>query len=117
MRTLLERLRAARFLEVGLLIVALAILGLAMLNLSDAREDARCTGLEQRLARLLQQIDGVGKVNVMIAQDDDGAVTGAVIVAKDLRDVRTTLEIESAVQALLGLELDRIRVIGGRGDG
>ena len=113
MKTLVERLRAARFMEVGLLIVALAILGLMMLNAgSNAREDVRGTSLEIRLARLLQQIDGVGRVNVMIAQDDDGAVTGVVIVAGGLSDVRTCLEIESAVQALLGVDLDHIRIIG-----
>ncbi len=63
---------------------------------------------------MLEQIDGVGHVSAMISLDEEGAVTGAVIVASDLNDVLTGLEIQSAVQALLGVEADRIRVIPGR---
>ena len=115
MKKLLETLRAARYFEVGLLIVALAALGLVWMNGHPSNGAEAGTVMEQRLSHLLEQIDGAGKVSAMIAQDEDGNVVGAVIVASDLRSVRARLEIESAVQALLGIELEHIRVISGRG--
>lgn len=109
MRALFERLRAARHVELGLLVAALAVLGLMFYNAGGADES---TELERRLERLLRQIDGAGHVSAMVAQDADGAVTGAVIVADGLDDARTLIDLQSAVKTLLGVELDRVCVIG-----
>ena len=55
----------------------------------------------------------VGGVNHPIAQDEDGTVTGAVIVAEGLSDIRTYLRLQRAVSALLDVAQDRIEIIGG----
>ena len=107
----MERLRAARDVEVGVLLVALALLGLAVATAVAPAGDDGATDLERRLCRLLEGIDGVGRVSVMIAEDGGGAV----IVASDLDDVRTAIEVQSAAKALLNIDLDRICVIGRRG--
>ena len=111
MRSLLERLRAARHIELGALIVALAVLALVLTGSGSSGRDDSATSAERRLCRLLEQIDGVGKVSVMISEDGGGAV----IVASELDDLRTALEIQSAAKALLNIDLNRIRVIGKRG--
>lgn len=116
MRALIERLRAARHIEVGLLIAALAVLGLMLVNGElPERQSGAGTEPERRLARLLEQIDGTGRVSAMIAQGEDGAVTGAVIVADGLDDVRTLISVQTAVRTLLGINLDRVCVIGKNG--
>lgn len=110
MRRFLERLRAARYVEIGVLLVALALLGLALATAALPAGDAGATDMERRLCRLLEGIDGVGRVRVMIAEDGGGAV----IVASQLDDVRTALQVQLAAKALLDIDLDRICVIGRR---
>ena len=114
MRPLLEQLRGARRIEwfVALVLLALLILALTGSRLAGSSEDG---SLEQRLERILSSIDGVGEVRVMIAEDGEGRLTGAVIVAKSMKDIRPTLEIQKAVRTLLDIDESRIRVIGALG--
>ena len=109
MRALWENLRAARYIEIGILLAVLAALGL-MLTGGRTDDTIAATEPERRLCRLLEQIEGVGKVSVMISEDGGGAV----IVASELDDWRTALEIQSAARAVLNVELDRVCVIGKR---
>ena len=110
MRAFLEGLRAARYVEVGVLLAVLAVLGLMLTGGASREGGATSTEAERRLSRVLEQIDGAGKVSVMIS--DDG--TGAVIVASELDDLRTAMEIQQAARAVLNLDLDRVCVIGRR---
>ena len=65
------------------------------------------------MERILQRIEGAGRVSAMITQGEDGAVTGAVIVAEGLSDVQTYLRVQRAVSALLNVEAAKIEIIGG----
>ncbi len=116
MRRIFESLRAARYIELGLLLILLALLGLTLLNGADHHTPSGSTELERRLAGLLEQIDGTGRVSVMVTQAEDGAITGAVIVADGLDSVRTSLEIQNAARTLLNVDLDRVCVIGRKGE-
>lgn len=109
MKSILESLRAARHIEVILLAVLIAALGLWMLG--SANREPAGTDVEARLERLIERIGGVGDVDVMISTDEDGHPVGAAVVAGGSLDVRTTLEIQSAIQALLDIDLQRIRII------
>ena len=111
MKSLLESLRAARHIELLILIVLLAALALAMLG-GARREPSGGTDVEARLEKLLGRMEGVGDVDVMISLDADGNPAGAAVVADGPLSVRATLEIQSAIQALLDIDLSRIRVIG-----
>ena len=64
------------------------------------------------MERILSDIDGTGSVSVMITEDSGGQVTGALIVASALEDVQTCLNLQSAVSKLLGIDADRIEIIG-----
>lgn len=111
MKTIIESLRAARHIELLILIVLLAALALFMLG-GARREPATGTALEARLEKLLKRIEGAGDVHVMISLDGDDRPVGAAVVTDRPLTVRATLEIQSAIQALLDIDLDRIRVIG-----
>ena len=117
MRQLWENLRGARRLGIFAALTALALVALLLLGNSGQRSATReGTALEARLASLLEQIDGVQDVHVMIAEQD-GTISGAVVVCGGLEGVRAYLGIQSTVQALLGLEADRVRILGGDGMG
>ena len=122
MKRLLERLRGARGIEWFAALALAALLALMLLRPGDgdgARREASPlepgTPLEARVERILQCIEGAGQVSAMITQGEDGAVTGAVIVAEGLSDVQTYLRLQRAVSALLDVEADRIEIIGGSG--
>ena len=110
MKSIFETLRGARHLELFILMLLLSALGLLLLNGSGANPGRSSD--EIRLERLLERIDGVGDAAVMIALDGDGKPVGAAVVAEGLTDVRARLEVQSAIQALLDIDIDRIRVIG-----
>ena len=111
-KRLLEGLRGARRIE---WFAALALAALLMLMLVNLDRDGGGDGtpLEGRVERILQRIDGAGRVSAMITQGEDGAVTGALIVAEGLDDVQTYLRLQRAVSAMLDLEPERIEIIGG----
>ena len=111
MKSFLEALRGARYLEWFLLVALLSTLGLMLLRNTDAQPSAKLPE-EVRLERLLERIDGVGDVDVMIAMDSDGKPSAAAVVAEGLDDICVQLEIQSAIQALLDIDTNRIRVIG-----
>jgi hypothetical protein len=71
------------------------------------------TPLEARVERILQRIEGAGRVSAMITQGEDGAVTGVLIVAEGLSDMQTYLRLQRAVSALLDVVPERIEIIGG----
>lgn len=116
MKPLWERLRGARRIEWFAALVLLALLALALTGSRlEWPGEHGGTALEKRLESILSRIDGVGPVSVMISEDGDGNPIGALIVAKALEDVRPALEIQIAVRTLLGIDENRIRVIGGQG--
>ena len=111
MKAFFESLRAARHIELLILIVLLAALSLVVLS-GARRETTGSTDVETRLEKLLGRIEDVGNVDVMISLDADGSPAGAAVVTDSPLSVRATLEIQSAIRALLDIDLDRIRVIG-----
>lgn len=112
MKRLLERLRGARGFEWFAALALAALLALMLLK-PVSGGGASGTPLETRVERILRRIEGAGRVSVMITQGEDGAATGAVIVAEGLSDVKTYLRLQRAVSALLDVDADRIEIIGG----
>ena len=117
MRRLWETLGGARGVEVFMLVVVLAVVGLIAIrsgSSSTGGGEAR-TQVEARLEGIVMAIDGVGSARVMVTQSADGQTEGAVIVAEGLDSVRAYLEVQEAVRALLDIEPGRIRIIGKQG--
>jgi len=114
-KRLLDGFRGARRFEWFAALALAALLALMLLNHGGGGEAG--TPLELRMERVLQRIDGAGRVSCMITQGEDGAVTGVLIVADGLSDVQTYLRLQRAVSALLDIAPERIEIIGGEAFG
>ena len=108
MKRLGELLRGARRIEIW--IAAAAICALLALSLGDGRDTGSASESEARLERVLSRIEGVGRVTVMLAGEED-APTGAVVAASGADDVRVALELQRSIRALTGLDLERIEIV------
>ncbi len=64
---------------------------------------------EQRVSRLLQEMDGVGKAEVMICETEDG-VQSVVVVCEGARDFSIVMDVREAVAAALGTEEKAVKV-------
>lgn len=107
-------LRGARRIEFWIAAAAVcALLALAMGEFG-AQGDGTATEAEARMERLLSRVDGAGRVTVMLS-GEEGAPTGAVVVADGAGDVRVALELQRSVRALTGLELERIEIVRSKG--
>ena len=108
MKQLFETIRAARWLELTIVVGLICIL--LVLALGSGGESA-ASEEEARMQRILSKIDGAGRVSVMIARDDGGSCTGVVVVASGAEDVAVMLRLQRAVQALTDLELSQIEIV------
>ena len=69
---------------------------------------------EARMERILSRIEGAGRVTVMLS-GGEGAIEGAVVAASGAGDARVVLELQRAVRALTGLELEKIEIVKSKG--
>ena len=111
----LRKLRGARHIELYVALVLAAIMGLMLLSGGSENSAPEKTPLESRMERILSRIEGVGRVSVMVAQNEDGEATGVVIVADRIDDVPTYLRLQRAVLSLVETAPDRVEIIGRRG--
>lgn len=108
MRHFFETIKAARWVELAIavgLVCVLIVLALGSGNGSAASDE------EARMQRILSKIDGAGRVSVMLARNDAGECTGAVVVASGAEDIEVMLRLQRAVQALTNLELSQIEIV------
>ena len=122
-------IRGTRGIEFLLIAVAVAVLGMAVMNSMQKptqQMDAR-TDMERRLEDVLGEISGAGKVRVMVSESTNeaqtafseqaaGGIRGVLVVAEGAEDLRVRMEIQRAVQALLDVELSAIEITGMQGE-
>ena len=108
MKKMLDMLRGARRIELFVALVAAAVL---LLQLVGSVSTGSGTELEQRLAGILGQIDGVGRVRVMVTENANGEAEGVLVVADGADDVGVCLQLQYAVQTLLGTDAARIEIV------
>lgn len=105
---MLDKLKSLRRPE---LLLAAAVLAAGALLLGGRAAGGE-SALEARMARVFSQVEGAGRVSVLLNRASDGQrVTGAVIVAEGADDLRVLLELQRAAKALLGLELEAVEVL------
>ena len=113
-----ERLRGARHIEWALLAVVLAALLLIAANEPDTGE-YEATALERRMEQVLSCIEGAGEVRVLVHSADavsafapqDGQTVGVLVVAEGAGSLKVNMELQRAVQALLGIEAEQIEIL------
>ena len=64
---------------------------------------------EQKIVRLLEEIDGVGEVDVVICETKD-EIKSVVVVCEGASDLRVTLNVREAVSAALGTEQSVVKI-------
>lgn len=118
LREAFGRLRGVRYIEWILLALAAAAAAIMLTGRSSSPEAER-TELEIRMESVLSCVEGAGKVRVLVSSGDTAAVfsqaeerrTGVVVVAEGAENIRVALELERAVQALLGVNADQIEIL------
>ncbi len=96
--------RARTWALLALLAVAALVLLSSGVHSSDVRSET-----EARLERVLSEVEGAGRVKVMVFEGTDGE-TGVLVVATGARDVGVRLRLQTAVQTVLGIDNARIDV-------
>lgn len=80
---------------------------------ADEQEDSfssvSVTANEEKIGRLLSEIDGVGEANVMICETEDG-VSGVVVVCEGANDFQVVIRVREAVAAALGTEEKAVKI-------
>lgn len=109
MKKIMEVLRGARWFEILLAAVAVAVL--ILLQMRDAAPSGGNTELEKRLCAVLGRIEGVGRVEVMVTEDGQNRPDGVLVVAEGASDMAVCLRLQYAVQTLLGTEVSRIEIV------
>jgi hypothetical protein len=117
-------LKGAKRMEWILLLAVAAALILVMTSRS-APEGGQTT-LEARMEAVLSQVQGAGRVRVLVSegegdtqafsQENLQSVRGVVIVADGADDIRVALELSAAAQALTGVDAGKIQVLKMEGD-
>ena len=100
-------------------IVLLGILGVALIfgawkifyseKNTTALKQASQTDSEEKISRLLEEIDGVGDASVIICQTENG-VEGAVVVCEGANDFFVVMKVREAVAAALGTEEKAVKI-------
>ena len=67
------------------------------------------TDEEKKVARILQEIDGVGKAEVMIYESEEG-VESVVVVCEGANDLRVVMNVREAVATALGTEQKAVKI-------
>lgn len=73
------------------------------------QQNAASTDEEDRISRVLSAIEGAGDVEVAVYYEE-ARPCGAVVVAEGASDIAIQLRLASAVQTLLGIDLERIAI-------
>lgn len=98
-----------------LLIAALAMLLLFVSwrvfrgNSNSTNTALTMTESEAKVSKLLEQIDGVGKANVVVCETEEG-VQSVVVVCEGAENLRVTLNVREAVCAALGTEQNQVKI-------
>lgn len=99
-------------------VLLLFVLGLALFILvwnvfqGRNREDETAlsmTDTEQKVARILQEINGVGKANVLVCETEE-EIVGVVVVCDGANNLQVIMDVREAVSAALGTQQKNVKI-------
>ena len=70
---------------------------------------AEMTDMEWKVARILQEIDGVGAANVIVCETNEG-IESVVVVCEGANDLRVVMDVREAVAAALGTSEKSVKI-------
>ena len=112
-----EKLRGVRPIEWVLL--ALLLAAAFLLTSAEPEDSVGSTALERRMESVLSMVEGAGRVRVLVNQaetaaafsDQSAQAAGVLVVAEGAGDMKVNMELQRAVQALLGVEAGQIEIL------
>lgn len=108
-----EALKGARKLEWVLVLILVAIAVVILMEQGNT-SDSIASEDELRLEKLLLQIDGCGRVSVLLS-GKEGEYTGCVVVAEGADDVHIFLKLQRAIQTATNIPVENIEIISMEG--
>ena len=67
------------------------------------------TETEIKISRLLEEMEGVGEAEVIVCEDENGAIS-AVVVCEGANDLRVIMNVREAVAAALGTDEKAVKI-------
>ena len=109
-----KRLKGARRLEIFIIVAAVAAAALISMKTPGSES---VSPMEARMERVLSAIDGAGRVNVLINENEEGSILGVLVVADGAGDMTVRMRLMSAVKATLGADMSQIEIVEMEGSG
>lgn len=98
------------FLIIGVLAVVLLFSVSRVFKKDDAKSVVtQGTETEMKISRLLQEIQGVGRAEVIVCETEDGE-KNVVIVCDGAKDIRVVMDVREAVAAALGMDEKFVKI-------
>ena len=116
--SLFQKLKNIKHIEIVIAVIfAVIILLIYLSSVGSTKSTSTTNGqteLEIRLCGILEDLEGVGKVSVMINYlDEKQTMAGVVVVASGASDVAVRLQILRAVETVLNLPTTNIEILVG----
>ena len=113
----IEKLLNTRNKKIAAIIFIIGILLMTLPGKTENKKDFAHSDEEERLCSILTQIQGCGRVDVMITYSEEKdynrsqvKAKGAIIVAQGADDVGVSIKLSQAAQAVLDLPAHKVRV-------
>lgn len=103
------RIRDILLLSALALLLVFAVWKIFYTDKSESVSAFNGSASEQRLCALLEEIDGVGKVNVMICEGE-GSIESVVVVCEGANNLKVNMNIREAVAAALGTDEKSVKI-------
>lgn len=99
-----------------LLILGVLALGLLVVTWNvfhadegESLQTATLSDAEQKVVRILEEIDGVGKASVAVCETENG-VESVVVVCEGANDLRVVMNVREAVATALGTKQNSVKI-------
>ena len=94
--------------------IALAVAAIALGIMTETKGTANnaATDLENRLRTVLAGVAGVGQVELLVNESSAGEIVGVCVLTDAADDIAAVFNIQRAVRTTLGIDNDKIEVIG-----
>ena len=93
----------------GLAIVIFAMAQLVFRGDQNTEPTFHENETEQRVSRLLEEIEGVGDAEVMICETEEG-IKSVVVVCDGAKDLQVLLNVREAVGSALGIQQNAVKI-------
>ena len=108
-KTRWKKLRLKEVVLLSILSILLLIGAWLVFSEKTSTTYTASTDTEKRLVAILEKIEGVGEVEVMLSDTEDGE-RGAVIVCEGANDIRVLISVREAVATALGVQQKNVKI-------